>query len=77
MSYGFIQQLQVFSRRRPLVLGAALALIGAGVYGFLQYSAAHKPSHSEVSSQSRKGGQQRYKPLPAEWASLTIQPCSE
>ena len=27
-----------------------------------------------MSSQSRKGGQQRYKPSPAEWASLTIQP---
>ena len=32
--------------------------------------------HSEVSSQSRKG-QQRYKPTPAEWASLTIQPVTE
>jgi cobalt-zinc-cadmium efflux system membrane fusion protein len=30
-----------------------------------------------VSSQSRKGGQQRYKPSPTEWASLTIQAVSE
>ena len=30
-----------------------------------------------MSSQSRKGGLQRYKPTPAEWASLTIQPVTE
>ncbi len=69
----FIEQLQILSRRRPAVVIAVLALAGAGVYGFLQFS-ANKPKHSEVSSQSRKGGQQRYKLSPAEWASLTIQP---
>lgn len=60
-------------RRRAVVAIALLTLAGAGVYGFLQLSGT-KPRHSEVSSQSRKGGLQRYKPSPAEWASLTIQP---
>jgi membrane fusion protein, heavy metal efflux system len=36
-----------------------------------------KSGHSEVSSQSRARGQQRYTPTPAEWASLTIQPVTE
>ena len=58
------------------MLIAVLALVGAGVYGFLQYS-PQKAGHSEVSSQSRKGGQQRYKPSPSEWASLTTQPVTE
>src|SRR5215217_673295 len=71
-----IQQLQALTLRRTVVAAAALALVGAGVYGFLQFNAT-KPGHSEVSSQSRKGGQQRYKPSQAEWASLTIQPCTE
>ena len=72
----FIKQLQMLSRRRPALAIALLALAGAGVYGFLQFSAT-QPKHSEVSSQSRKGGQQRYKPSPAEWASLTIQPVTD
>ncbi|WP_192737387.1 efflux RND transporter periplasmic adaptor subunit [Bradyrhizobium sp. OAE829] len=68
-----IKQLQMLSRRRPALVIALLAFAGAGVYGFVQFSAT-QPKHSEVSSQSRKGGQQRYKLSPAEWASLTIQP---
>src|SRR4051812_36321169 len=76
MRTSFIQQLQMLKRHGPGVAIALLALVGAGAYGFLQFG-AHKPGHSEVSSQSRKGGQQRYKPSQAEWASLTIQPCSE
>lgn len=69
----FIEQLQLLARRRPAVLIAVLALAAAGVYGFVQFNGS-EPKHSEVSSQSRKGGQQRYKLSPAEWASLTIQP---
>src|SRR3954470_12682374 len=76
MRNDFIQQLQALSLRRTVVAGAVLALVGAGVYGFLQYSASN-PTHPGVSSQSRKGGQQRYKPSPTEWASLTIQAVSE
>jgi membrane fusion protein, heavy metal efflux system len=73
----FIKQLQILTRRRPVVVAVALlALVGAGVYGFLQLS-ANKAGHSEVSSQSRRGGQQRYRLSPAEWASLTIQPVTE
>src|SRR5687768_14447827 len=68
-----IKQLQMLSRRRPALAIALLALAGAGVYGFVQFNGT-APKHSEVSSQSRKGGQQRYKLSPAEWASLTIQP---
>src|SRR4051794_12530361 len=76
MSNSFIQQLQRLNLRQTVAAAAVLALVGAGVYGFLQFG-ANKPGHSEVSSQSRKGGQQRYKPSQAEWASLTIQPCTE
>ena len=36
-----------------------------------------KPGNSEISSQSRKGGSQRYTPTPAEWASLTTEPVIE
>jgi cobalt-zinc-cadmium efflux system membrane fusion protein len=55
------------------MVAVLLTLIGAGVYAFMQFSPT-PPRHSEVSSQSRKGGQQRYKASPAEWASLTIEP---
>ncbi|MBR1148949.1 efflux RND transporter periplasmic adaptor subunit [Bradyrhizobium sp. AUGA SZCCT0431] len=72
MRNSFIEQFQRLIRQRPAVAIAVLVLAGAGVYGFLQF--ATEPKHSEVSSQSRKGGQQRYKLSPAEWASLTIQP---
>ena len=61
----FLKQLQVLNRRRSAVVIAALALVGACVYGYLQFGAS-KPTHSEVSSQSRKGGQQRYKLSAAE-----------
>ena len=76
MRSNLIKQLQSLSLGRPVRAVALLALMGAGVYGYLQIG-AHKSGHSEVSSQSRKGGQQRYKPSPAEWASLTIQPVTE
>ena len=63
-------------RQRHVVGIVLLALIGVGIYGYLQIG-ANKSGHSEVSSQSRKGGQQRYKPSATEWASLTIQPVTE
>ena len=52
-----------------------LLLAGAAAYGFVHTGGA-KSGHSEVSSQSRKGGT-RYTPTPAEWASLSIQPVAE
>jgi cobalt-zinc-cadmium efflux system membrane fusion protein len=56
--------------------GAALVVAGAvGLYGFLHLSSPSR-GHSDVSSQSRKGGT-RYTPLPAEWAAMTIQPVIE
>jgi cobalt-zinc-cadmium efflux system membrane fusion protein len=50
-------------------------LVVAAAYGFTQYSSPTR-GHSDVSSQSRKGGT-LYTPTPAEWASLTIQPVIE
>jgi cobalt-zinc-cadmium efflux system membrane fusion protein len=76
MNSSFIQQFQWLNRKQLMVRVALLALAGAAVYGYMQFGAS-KPTHSEISSQSRKGGQQRYKLSPAEWASLTIQPCTE
>ena len=56
--------------------GAALVVAGAvGLYGYLHLSTPSR-GHSDVSSQSRKGGT-RYTPLPAEWAAMTIQPVIE
>jgi cobalt-zinc-cadmium efflux system membrane fusion protein len=56
--------------------GAALVVAGAvGLYGYLHLSSPSR-GHSDVSSQSRKGGT-RYTPLPAEWAAMTIQPVIE
>lgn len=56
--------------------GAALVLAGAvGLYGYLHLTGPSR-GHSDVSSQSRKGGT-RYTPLPAEWAAMTIQPVIE
>ena len=76
MSNEFTKRLQMLSRRPLVVAAALLMLAGAGVYGF-QYVGGVKSGHSEVSSQSRGRGQQRYTPTPAEWASLTIQPVTE
>ena len=62
--------------RRQWAIGAILVVLGtAGVYGYLQLSTP-KRTHSDVSSQSRKGST-RYAPLPAEWAAMTIQPVIE
>src|SRR5437764_5617691 len=54
---------------------AVLVLVGAAVYGFAHVGAANK-GNSEVSSQSRKGGQ-NFTPTPSEWATLTIEPVAE
>src|SRR5947209_5261540 len=71
----FTKRLQGLSRQQR-VLGVTLAvLVCAGAYGFTQYSGPSR-GHSDVSSQSRKGGT-RYTPTPAEWASLSIQPVIE
>jgi cobalt-zinc-cadmium efflux system membrane fusion protein len=69
------KRLQGFNRRKAVVGAALLVLAGAGFYGFTLAGKA-KQGHSEVSSQSRKGGT-RYTPTAAEWASLTLQPVSE
>jgi membrane fusion protein, heavy metal efflux system len=65
--------LQLLSRRQLAVIAAALALGGAALYALEQLGA---PTHgsSEMSSQSRSKGLQRYTPTAAEWASLTIEP---
>jgi membrane fusion protein, heavy metal efflux system len=76
MSNEFTKRLQMLSRRPRVVAAALLMFAGAGIYGF-QYDSGGKSGHSEVSSQSRGRGQQRYTPTPAEWASLTIQPVTE
>ena len=71
----FTKRLQMVSRQQLAVGAALLVLAGAGLYGFAHVGGA-KQGNSEVSSQSRKGGQ-RYTPTPAEWASLTIEPVTE
>ena len=71
----FIKQLQSLSRRQRAAGVTLLLLAGAAAYGFVHTGGA-KSGHSEVSSQSRKGGT-RYTPTPAEWASLSIQPVAE
>jgi len=76
MSDDFNKRLQKLSRRQLVMAAALLTLAGAAAYGFLN-SGGGKSGHSEVSSQSRARGQQRYTPTPAEWASLTIQPVTE
>src|SRR5436190_1647014 len=71
----FIKQLQSLSRRQRAAGVTLLLLARAVAYGFVHIGGA-KSGHSEVSSQSRKGGT-RYTPTPAEWASLSIQPVAE
>jgi cobalt-zinc-cadmium efflux system membrane fusion protein len=71
----FTKRLQGLSRRQRLTGLLLAVLAGAAVYGFTQYSSPTR-GHSDVSSQSRKGGT-RYAPTPAEWASLSIQPVIE
>jgi cobalt-zinc-cadmium efflux system membrane fusion protein len=76
MSDNFNKRLQMLSRRQLIMAAALLTLAGGATYSFLN-SGGGKSGHSEVSSQSRSRGQQRYTPTPAEWASLTIQPVIE
>src|SRR3982074_174812 len=76
MADDFNRRLQMFSRRKMIIAAALLTLAGGAAYGFLNMGGG-KSGHSEVSSQSRARGQQRYTPTPAEWASLTIQPVTE
>jgi cobalt-zinc-cadmium efflux system membrane fusion protein len=76
MSNDFNRRLQMLSRRQMIMAAALLTLAGGATYGFLNMGGG-KSGHSEVSSQSRARGQQRYTPTPAEWASLTIQPVTE
>jgi cobalt-zinc-cadmium efflux system membrane fusion protein len=69
------KKIQGLSRLQQAV-GATLVVAGAvGLYGFVHLSSPSR-GHSDVSSQSRKGGT-RYTPLPAEWAAMTIQPVIE
>ena len=71
----FTKQLQMLTRQQLTVAAALLVLAGAAVFGLVHISGASQ-GHSEVSSQSRKGGQP-YSLTPAEWASLTIEPVTE
>ena len=75
MNISFDAGNRTLSNKRVIVGVAVLAIAGVGLFGFLQ-NRQPSQSHSEVSSQSRKGPQ-RYNPTPAEWASLTIQPVTE
>ncbi|QPF86939.1 efflux RND transporter periplasmic adaptor subunit [Bradyrhizobium genosp. L] len=68
-------RMQSFIRRRLVAAVLVLVIAGAGIYGYMHFSAA-KPTSSEVSSQSRKGGTS-YAPTQAEWASLTFQAATE
>ncbi len=70
-----IKKIQGFSKRQQAVGAIMVVLVACGVYGYLNLSTP-KRTHSDVSSQSRKGGT-RYAPLPAEWAAMTIQPVIE
>jgi membrane fusion protein, heavy metal efflux system len=60
--------------RRRLAAGVALMTLGAFAVAALLYPKNAQVGHSDVSSQSRGKGLQRYALTPAEWASLTIQP---
>ena len=72
-----IKQWQGVSWKRWAMSLALVTLAGgAGLYGFTKIGGT-KSGHSEVSSQSRSKGLQRYTPSPAEWASLTIQTVTE
>src|SRR5690349_2246893 len=71
----FTNRLQGFSRKQRIAGVVLAVLAGAGAYGYTQYGGQSR-GHSDVSSQSRKGGT-RYTPTPAEWASLSIQPVIE
>src|SRR4051812_13390311 len=77
MSNDLNKRVQMLSRRNWIVAAALLTLAGGGTYGFLNTGGGGKSGHSEVSSQSRARGQQRYTPTPAEWGSPTIQPVIE
>ncbi|MEH2535724.1 cobalt-zinc-cadmium efflux system membrane fusion protein [Bradyrhizobium sp. AZCC 1588] len=74
---GFCKRLQMVNSKKWVVAIALMVLAGAAVYGGSAYLGGPKRGHSEISSQSRKRGLQRYTPSPAEWASLTIQPVAE
>jgi membrane fusion protein, heavy metal efflux system len=71
----FVKRLQNFIRRRLGVGVALLLIVGAAVYGLGRIGGSHR-ENSEVSSQSRKGGQ-NFTPTPSEWATLTIEPVAE
>ena len=63
-------------RGRQQVAGAVLVALGAaGLYALLGSSSPSR-SHSDISSQSRKG-LARYVPTAAEWAAITVQPVVE
>jgi len=69
------KKIQGLSRRQQAA-GAVLVVLGAvGVYGWVHFSGPAR-THSDVSSQSRKG-LARYVPTAAEWGALTIQPVVE
>src|ERR1700743_1736401 len=71
----FTKQLQPLNRKQTAVGVAALLLIGAALYGFLHLGGEAPKRDSDISSQSRN--ETTYKPTPAEWASLTVEPVTE
>src|SRR5262249_14974427 len=72
----FTKQLQPLNRRQMAVGAAALLVVGVALYGFLHLGGEASPKRdSDISSQSRN--QSTYKPTPAEWATLTVEPVAE
>src|ERR1700753_1316594 len=69
------KQLQPLNRKQVALGAAALLLIGAALYGFLHLGGEAPKRDSDISSQSRN--ETTYKPTPAEWASLTVEPVTE
>jgi membrane fusion protein, heavy metal efflux system len=69
------KQLQPLNRKQIAVGVVALLVIGVALYGFLHLGGEAPKRDSDVSSQSRN--ETTYKPTPAEWASLTVEPVTE
>nr|WP_316196947.1 efflux RND transporter periplasmic adaptor subunit [Bradyrhizobium sp. SZCCHNS3053] len=68
---------QMLSTKRLLIGLAALAMVGAGGYGYVQVrSGTAAKDNIELSSQSKRNGTS-FTPSAAEWSTLTIEPVCE